>query len=301
MQVLVYETGIMKPMNKTDVVVVPFLAGLGCILAALAPAQAANGSRQVSKASVDPTFEVATIRPSDPIRPSNPNEAEWGIGTRGNHFWAHNATVVDLISFAYEVHTKQIDGGPPWRHTERFDVEGVPNFEGRPVRTQLQTMLRKLLADRFQLQVHTEKQQLGVYALVVASDGVKFHKSDAPSDARSGYYGFSSLVPVTQMKVIGMTMPAFASALQRTVLDRPVVDETGLPERYDFGLEWTPDESQFIPLRGTGLVMPSRSGDANAPPGLFTAIQNQLGLKLEAKKAMDDVIVIDRVERPSEN
>ena len=284
----------MIPMNKTYLVVVPFLAGLGCILAALAPAQAANGSTQVSKASADPTFEVATIRPSNPI------DTEWGLGTRGNHFWAQNATLIDLISFAYELHAKQIVGGPPWCRTEKFDVEGVPNFEGRPLRLQLQTMLRKLLADRFQLQVHSEKRQLAVYALVVASGGVKFHKSDAPSDARSGYT-FSDIVPVTQMKVMRMTMPAFASALQRTVLDRPVVDETGLLERYDFSLEWTPDESQFIQFRGTGVVVPSGSGGTNAPPGLFTAIQNQLGLKLEAKKAMDDVVVIDRLERPSEN
>ncbi len=272
----------------------PFLVGPGSIPAALAPAQAASGSTQVSTPSVDPAFEVATVRPS------NPNDTEWGLGTRGNHFWAQNATVIDLISFAYELHAKQIAGGPSWCRTERFDVEGVPNFEGRPLRAQLQAMLRKLLADRFQLQVHSEKRQLAVYALVVARGGVKFRKSEAPSDARSGYT-FSDITPVAQMKVMRMTMPAFASALQRTVLDRPVVDETRLPDRYDFSLEWTPDESQFIQFRGTGVVVPSGSGETNAAPGLLTAIQNQLGLKLEAKKAMDDVVVIDRLERPSEN
>jgi uncharacterized protein (TIGR03435 family) len=284
----------MRRINATPLLAVPFLASLGCVLASLAPAQIASGSTQASKAPVDPTFEVATIRPS------NPNDAEWGLGTRGNHFWAQDATVIDLISFAYELHAKQIVGGPPWCRAEKFDVEGVPNFEGRPLRVQLQTMLRKLLADRFQLQVHGEKEKLTVYALVIASGGVKFRKSDAPSDAGSGY-GFPDIVPVTQMKVMRMTMPAFASALQRTVLDRPVVDETGLPDRYDFVLQWTPDESQFNQFRGTGVVVPSGSGDANAPPGLFTAIQNQLGLKLEAKKAMEDVAVIDRVERPSAN
>ncbi|MGB8031995.1 MAG: TIGR03435 family protein [Terracidiphilus sp.] len=281
-------------MNGTTLLTVPFLAGLGCVLGSLAPAQIVSGSPQASKASVDPTFEVATIRPS------NPNDVEWGLGTRGNHFWAQNTTVIDLISFAYELHAKQIAGGPSWCRTEKFDVEGVPNFEGRPLRVQLQTMLRKLLADRFQLQVHTEKQQLAVYVLAVTSGGVKFRKSDAPPDARS-FYGFPDIVPVTQMKVMRMTMPAFASALQRTVLDRPVVDETGLPDRYDFVLQWTPDESQFIQFRGTGVIVPSNGGDANAPPGLFTAIQNQLGLKLEAKKAMDNVMVIDHVEHPSPN
>jgi uncharacterized protein (TIGR03435 family) len=87
--------------------------------------------------------------------------------------------------------------------------------------------------------------------------------------------------------------------MQRTALDRTVIDETGLSDRYDFVLRWTPDESRFIQFRGTGVFVPSESGAGNAPPGLFTAIQNQLGLKLEAKKAMDDVVVIDRVERPS--
>jgi uncharacterized protein (TIGR03435 family) len=75
---------------------------------------------------------------------------------------------------AYELHAKQIVGGPPWCRTEKFDVEGVPNFEGRPLRVQLQTMLRKLLANRFQLKVHTEKQKLEVYVLVVAGGGIKF-------------------------------------------------------------------------------------------------------------------------------
>ncbi len=281
-------------MNGTALFAVSFLAGLGCVIGSLAPAQVASGSPQSSKASVDPTFEVATIRPS------NPNDVEWGLGTRGNHFWSHDTTVIDLISFAYELHAKQIVGGPPWCRSEKFDVEGVPNFEGRPVRVQLQIMLRKLLADRFQLQVHTEKRKLAVYVIAVARGGVKFRKSDAPPDARSGY-GFPEIVPVTQMKVMRMTMPAFASALQRTVLDRPVVDETGLRDRYDFVLQWTPDESQFIQFQGTGVHVPSGSGDVNAPPGLFTAIQNQLGLKLEAEKTLDDVVVIDRVEKPSAN
>ncbi len=284
----------MRWTNGRALFVAAFLAVLGCIGVPLVLAQASSGPTQASNASGDPAFEVATIRPS------NPNDVEWGLGTRGNHFWAQNTTIIDLISFAYELHAKQIIGGPPWCRTEKFDVEAVPNFEGRPIRMQLQTMLGKLLADRFQLQVHTERQPLAVYALVVARGGVKFHKSDAPSDARSGYT-FSDIVPVTQMKVMRMTMPAFASALQRTVLDRPVVDETRLPDRYDFALQWTPDESQFIQFRGTGVVVPSGSGGANAPPGLFTAIENQLGLKLEAKKAMDDVVVIDRVEQPSAN
>jgi uncharacterized protein (TIGR03435 family) len=86
--------------------------------------------------------------------------------------------------------------------------------------------------------------------------------------------------------------------MQTAVLDRPVVDRTGLPGRYDFTLTWTPDESQF---RGLGVRVPPPSGDPNAPPGLFTAVQEQLGLKFESTSAPVDVLVIDRAEKPSEN
>jgi uncharacterized protein (TIGR03435 family) len=270
------------------------LAALGCLFAPPAPAQSGNGSSQKQSLSLDPTFEVATVRPSDP------NDHDWGLGTKGNHFFARDATVVDLICFAYEVHAKQIVSGPAWYRTERFDVEGVPDFEGRPVRLQLQSMLQKLLADRFQLKFHTEKQNISVYALVVANGGVKFQESSAPSDARSGY-NFPEIMPVTHMKVMRMTMSNFISALQRVVADRPIVDETQLKGRYDFDLIWTPDESQFNQLHGVGVSVTTGKDEANAPPGLFTAIQNQLGLKLEAKKAMIDVIAIDRIEMPSAN
>ena len=98
-----------------------------------------------------------------------------------------------------------------------------------------------------------------------------------------------------------MTLAAFVSAMQRTVLDKPVVDQTGLIDRYDFTLNWTPDDSQFIQLRETGVNMPTGTDDPNAPPGLYTAVQEQLGLKLDAVKAMADVIVIDHAEKPSAN
>ena len=276
------------------------LVGPICILEQPAAAQSPSNSAQSLSTSLDPSFEVATVKSSNP-NPTDPNEAEWGIGTRANHFFSKNATVMDLISFAYEVHGKQISGGPPWCRTDRFDIEGVPNFEGKPIRAQLQTMLRKLLADRFRLKVHTEKQELPEYALVVSNDGLKFHKTDAPPEAGANY-GFSTRLPVTQMNVMHMTMPVFASALQRTMLDRPVVDQTGLPDRYDFALRWTPDDSQFSQLRGAvTLPIEKANADADAPPGLFTAIRNQLGLRLEAKKAMVDVVAIDHIERPSAN
>ena len=95
-------------------------------------------------------------------------------------------------------------------------------------------------------------------------------------------------------------MTDFASWMQ-TVLDKPVVDETELPGKYDFQLKWTPDESQFATFRGTGVTVPPPSDDPKAPPNLYTAMQEQLGLKMGPAKTPTDVIVIDHVEKPSEN
>lgn len=238
-----------------------------------------------------PAFEVATIKLSDPNQPG------WMLGTKGNHFAAHGVNLLDLISFAYGVHAKQIAGGPAWMQSERFDLEAVPNIPGRPRRAQLQPMLQKLLAERFGLAVHHEQRELAVYGLVVAKDGLKLTPTTQP-DAPTGY-DFPQIDRVAEMKVMRMTMADFASALQRTVMDRPVVDHSGLAERYDFTLRWTPDESQFIQFRGTGVSVPAGNEQASGLPGLFTAIQEQLGLRLEPRREPDDVIVIDSVNRPS--
>jgi uncharacterized protein (TIGR03435 family) len=205
--------------------------------------------------------------------------------------------VDDLISFAYGVHVKQIIGGPAWSVTDKFDVEGVPNAEGKPNRKQLESMVQGLLANRFKLLTHQDKRELAVYALTVGKNGPRFTKSAADQNAPSGY-GFG---PLGTMTVMNMTMAAFASAMQRTVLDKPMVDQTGLVDRYDFTLKWTPDDSQFIQIRGTGINVPSGGDDPDAPPELYTAIQEQLGLKLEAVKALADVIVVDHAEKPSAN
>ena len=98
-----------------------------------------------------------------------------------------------------------------------------------------------------------------------------------------------------------MRRAAFASAMQRTVLDKPLVDQTGLADRYDFTLKWTPDDSQFNQIRDTGVRVPADAGDPNAPPGLYTAIREELGLKIEPVKALTDVLVVDHAEKPSAN
>lgn len=257
----------------------------------LCAAQNATGPSTSPSNQVNPVFIVVTIKPSDP------NNSNWALGTKGTHFFSSNTDVDDLISFAYEIHKKQIVGAPAWFQADKYDVEGVPDTQGKPSRQQLATMVQGLLADRFKLVVHRDKKQLAVYALTVGKSGPRLAKSTAPADGPAGY-GFG---PLGTMKVTNMTMASFASALQRTVLDKPLVDQTRLQDRYDFVLKWTPDDSQFSQIRGTGIRVPTGSGDPNAPPGLYTAIEEELGLKLEPVKALTDVLVVDHAEKPSAN
>lgn len=254
-------------------------------------AQNATAPAGPMSADAHPVFSIVTVKPSDP---SNTN---WALAIRGTHFFSTNTTVDDLISFAYGIHTKQIVGGPAWFHSTKYDIEAVPDTEGKPNRQQLASMLQGLLADRFQLIVHHDRKELAVYALTVAKNGPRLTKSTMAPDGPSGY-GFG---PLGTMKVTNMTMAAFASAMQRTVLDKPLVDQTGLVDRYDFVLKWTPDDSQFNQIRGTGIAVPTGGEDPNAPPGLYAAIQEELGLKVEPVKALTDVLVIDHAEKPSPN
>jgi uncharacterized protein (TIGR03435 family) len=235
-------------------------------------------------ADADPAYEVVTIKPSDP------NDGQRGFQTRGRRVKAVNETMNDLISFSYGIHAKQIAGGPPWFATDRYYIEGVPDAAGEPNLKQFRSLMQKLLADRFNLKVHNEQRELSVYALTVGKGGPKMTKSlgnpDGPPDdnfSRSAW-----------MRETNTTMFEFTKSLQY-VLDKPVVDQTGLTGRWDFRVQWTPDESQF------GGMVPPSPGNPNAPPGLFTAIQEQIGLKLELVKAMAEVLVVDHVERSSAN
>jgi uncharacterized protein (TIGR03435 family) len=234
------------------------------------------------------SFEVATIKPS------KPDQRGSGFGLQGNRLRATNITLNDLIAFAYEVHPKQAIGTPPWAGTDKFDIEAKPEGEGAPSGKQWKGMLQKLMADRFKLAFHREMKELPVYALSVGKTGPKLTKSggDPNSPPALDFSGLGNL-HVTNGSMVG-----FTQAMQAVVLDRPVVDQTGLDGRFDFDLNWTPDDSQF---RGLGAKIPPQADGANAPPPLYKAIQEQIGLKLDATKAPAEVLVIDHVEKPSEN
>lgn len=242
-------------------------------------------------ADAKPKFDVATIKPGQPNQPGK------NIGFRGREFRARNFNVDDLIGFAYGLHHKQIMGAPEWFNTELFDISGVPDVEGRPSMPQMNMLMENLLTDRFQLKFHYEKRELSVFAITVAKGGPKMTVSSAPADTGTGF-GFRRL---GDLQVRNMTMADFAKWMQGSVTDRPVVDQTGLKDRYDFTLKWTPDDSQFAQFRSTGALPQTNPDDPNAPPSLYTAVQEQLGLKMEPTKAMDEVMVIDSVQKPSEN
>jgi uncharacterized protein (TIGR03435 family) len=239
-------------------------------------------------ADASPEFEVATIKPS------NPDTQGRGFRVRGREFSTINTTLSSLLTFAYGLHPKQIVGAPAWVDTDKFDITAQPDQPGRPNDKQWKAMLQKLLTERFQLTFHHDKKELSVYALEVAKSGSKLVKSQGdPNGLPSMFFRGLGNLPAANA-----TMQDFAGLLQSAVLDRPVVDQTGLTGRFDFTLNWTPDESQFV---GMGIKVPPPSDKPDAPPGLFTAVQEQLGLKLEATKAPVDVIVIDKVEKPSAN
>ena len=156
-------------------------------------------------------------------------------------------------------------------------------------------MMQKLLTDRFQLKFHKDTKELPAYVLTAAKTGQKMTKSEVP-DQLPGLF-FTNISPAT-LTVRNATMDDVCHLFQSAVLDRPVVDQTGITGKWNFLLKWTADESQFS---GMGVKVPPPSDAADAPPPLFTAIQEQIGLKLDAGKAQVPVLVIDKVEKPSAN
>jgi uncharacterized protein (TIGR03435 family) len=244
-------------------------------------------SRIVSMATdAKPGVEVATIKPTQP------GTQVFMLVMQGENLVVKNFTLKYLIKFAYDVPERQIVGGPGWMDTDKWDIEAKPDTPGAPSIEQMRLMMQKVLADRFALKVHEEKRNMAALALIVGKNGPKVTKSaDAVESANFTLY------PWGMLGTRSATMGEFAHLLQSNVLGQPVVDNTGLGGRWDFTLKWTPDETQFM-----GMNPPPPAADAaNAPPLLFTAIQEQLGLKLEPQKADAPVMLVDHVERPSPN
>jgi len=258
------------------------------------------------------TFEVASIKPNtgDDHRFFIQIQPGGGLRTTGS-------TLKMLLTLAYDVREFQISGGPGWINTERYDItaksEHSPeeeNLQGDPrkmseeqrktVGEQMRERLRALLADRFQLVLHRESKEQSVYALVVAKGGPKLQQSEGKEG--SGPKGMMRMGR-GQLSGQGVALQMLTQSLS-SQLGRPVIDQTGLKGNFDFKLEWTPDPGQSGggPFGGA----PPPGADAPPPPdpngpSIFTAVQEQLGLRLESQKGPVEMLVIDKVEKPSEN
>jgi uncharacterized protein (TIGR03435 family) len=237
-------------------------------------------------------FEVASIKPT-------PSDflGRWIRMQSAHEFAARNHALHTLIAAAYNLSPRAIAGGPAWIDSDHYDIFAKTPNEVRPNLDEQMAMLRKLLAERFKLTFHREPRELSIYALTIAKNGPKLKESTlAPDAAPEGPPPLIFVVSPELVRLPGRyaSMAELASVMQRAALDHPVVDQTGLAGRYDFDLEWAPDETQFGGMLGKGT-------DDSTKPGLFAAMQQQLGLKLEATKGPVDVLVIDHAERPSEN
>jgi uncharacterized protein (TIGR03435 family) len=221
------------------------------------------------------SFEVASIKPA------GPDEAGIsGEDGRNGVLKMWNVSLKRCIRYAYKVSEDQILGGPKWIDELSYDILAKADHPaGEP---ELLTMLQPLLADRFRLQLHHETQTVPGYTLTVAKGGIKATLAD-PS-AHSGGNGGRGFIDSTASQLSGLTIRLSA------LLGRPVVDMTGDNRKFDFHLRWTPDETQT----GADSAAPDR-------PSLFTALQEQLGLKLESGRVSADVLVVDHAELPTDN
>jgi bla regulator protein blaR1 len=247
-------------------------------------AQPAASSEKAGGEKATPKFEVASIKPSDP------SVNGFRIQTApGGRFIATGVTVKFLIQQAYGVREFQIVGAPGWIDTARFDLNAKSDEETATQRDAMPLRMRALLAERFNLQFSRETREMQVYALVVAKGGPKLKETEVGPENGSMSIGRGRMI------VKGAGTAAIAVQLSQS-LGRIVHDKTGLTGKYDFKLEWTPEGQPIGPKDGDTPSSIDSSG-----PTLFTALQEQLGLKLESTKGPVEVLVIERVEKPTEN
>ena len=255
-------------------------------------------SPPVAVTAATSVFEVTTVKLNKSGNSGSHSNLDNG------RFTASNILLKKLIQYqAYGIPEPRIVGGPKWLSSERFDIEAKADSStvdrlrtlGRDQRRlQTQAMFQQLLADRFKLAVHWETRELPVYALVVAKNGPHVHEAkeldgNSHTSASTG-----------QFTARGVTMADMARTLTQELsgeLGRVVIDKTGIAGQYDVVLKWTPDSGTASTSSGAdSTALPVDSG-----PSIFTAIQEQLGLRLESTKGPVQVLVIDHVEMPSEN
>ena len=262
----------------------------GVVVSLLVPSLLlARADRQASPQLTSLKFEVTSVKPN-------------GTGSRnvttdfspGGRMTATNVTLRELVLWVYAVQPFQIAAGPGWQDTDRFDIAATP--AGAPASADdVTAMARALLADRFKLIVHTESREQPTYGLVMARADGALGSGLAKSDVDCGAARTSAaprpecgtqMVPGL-MRARGLAISRLAGLLS-TTLGRQVIDKTGLEGYFNFQLRW-------MPIAGAPAV---QNDDR---PSLFTALQEQLGLKLNADRGQVDTLVIDSAERPTEN
>ena len=231
-----------------------------------------------------PAFEVATIKPS-----VEPPGSAVGIFETTGRISAKNVTLKRCVRGAYNIPEPQIIGGPKWVDQDRYQIDAKAAVAAGG--QELMLMLRTLLAERFKLVIHFEERTIPGYRLVLHKSGLK-----APASAPgSGSVGRSQR---GRIQAEGCTIPQLALKLAE-VLHQPVIDATAVAGRFDFTLEWMPDEMQAKPP--STAPRPDSPPEADAGVSIFTAIQEQLGLKLESGRVPAQALVIDSAAKPSEN
>jgi len=256
-------------------------AAMALTIAALTHAQTPDPSLK---------FDVASLKASEPggrgggIRPA----------PGGERYLATNVPLRLLIQVAYRVKNSQISGGPSWMDTDTFDMNA--KAERPSSAEELHVMLQNLLADRFQLKFHRESKELPVYAATVDKGGPKLQAHDAQSAGDP--WIDQEVTQTTHMKMTAKFCPMdyFAWRLSQ-VLDRPVIDQTGLKGGYDFVLTYT---RQLPPEIPEGATLNGQPIDTSGPT-IFEAMRHQLGLRLDAQKGPVPILVIDHAEKPAAN
>jgi uncharacterized protein (TIGR03435 family) len=226
------------------------------------------------------TFEVSTVKLSPP------DQRDFWFRQLGPQvFEANNHTIRECIAYFFDIYPKLILGGPAWIDFDHYLITAKLPDDMRPSSDELKRMFQVLLAERFQLKVHHESKEVPVYLLEVGKKGFKLQESTEPGDA-------SMRIGRGQITGRNSTMPSLARFMQRLVLDRPVIDKTGLKGKYDFDLLWRPDESQF------GGQYSSQGFEDR--PDIYHVLDG-FGLKLQSSRAMADILVVDYIDRPDEN
>jgi uncharacterized protein (TIGR03435 family) len=250
------------------------------------------------------SYDVATVKPSDPNRP--PDEDDIGYDTKTGVFNTVNQSLKDITKFAYDFSNgadQQISGGSKWVNSEKFDIVAKPDSDttaalqkltGKERTQQIRLMVQALLEDRFKLRIHHYTKVLPVLLLSVDKNGLKITPSKMEADPKR-WEGIRGRPGQLEGKACEMAVFADVLTALPEVGGRLVLNRTGLMGKYDFMLKWTPDSTLGPPSMGSAISL-----DPSAP-SLFTAIAQQLGLKLEATKAPVDTIVIDAVTMPSPN